>query len=85
MRKASRKHVSLVVVAALAGALSFMAAGCGGGGGSKSASTEVKGLGTSISDIKAKARDEGKVNLVIWAGTPTSPGPSSSPRRQAAR
>jgi putative spermidine/putrescine transport system substrate-binding protein len=70
MRKVSSKHVSLVAVAALVGALSFTAAGCGGGGGggSKSASTEVKGLGTSIADIKAKARDEGQVDLVIWAG-----------------
>jgi putative spermidine/putrescine transport system substrate-binding protein len=67
MRKVSRKHASLVVVSALVGALSFMAAGCGGGG-SKSASTELKGLGASINDIKAKARNEGKVNLVIWPG-----------------
>jgi putative spermidine/putrescine transport system substrate-binding protein len=71
MRKVSTKHVSLVAVAALVGALSFAAAGCGGGGGgssSKSASTEVKGLGTSIADIKAKAKKEGVVNLVIWPG-----------------
>jgi len=72
MRKLSRKHVSLAALAALVGALAFTAAGCGGGGGggggSKKASTEVKGLGTSIADIKAKARDEGQVDLVIWAG-----------------
>jgi putative spermidine/putrescine transport system substrate-binding protein len=72
MRRIGRKHLWLVAVAALAGALSFMAAGCGGSGGgggeSKGASTEVKGLGTSIADIKAKARKEGRVDLVIWPG-----------------
>jgi putative spermidine/putrescine transport system substrate-binding protein len=69
MRKVSRKHVSIVTAAALIGALSFLAAGCGGGGGgSKSASTAIKGLGSSLQDIQAKARSEGKVNLVIWPG-----------------
>jgi putative spermidine/putrescine transport system substrate-binding protein len=74
MRKLSRKHAWLFALAALVGALSFLAAGCGGGGGgggggeSKGASTEVKGLGTSIADIKAKARKEGQVDLVIWPG-----------------
>jgi putative spermidine/putrescine transport system substrate-binding protein len=74
MRKVSRKHLWVVAVAALVGALSVIAAGCGGGGGggggggSTQASTEVKGLGTSIADIKAKARKEGQVDLVIWPG-----------------
>jgi putative spermidine/putrescine transport system substrate-binding protein len=76
MRELGRKHLWLVAVAALAGALSFIAAGCGGGGGgggggdgeSKGASTEIKGLGTSVADIKAKARKEGDVDLVIWPG-----------------
>jgi putative spermidine/putrescine transport system substrate-binding protein len=70
----SRKQAWLAAVAVVVGALAFMAAGCGGssggggGGGSKGASTEIKGLGTSIADIKAKGRKEGQVDLVIWAG-----------------
>jgi len=49
--------------------LAIAAAGCGGGGGgSKSASTQVKGLGTTLAEIKSKARTEGQVDLVIWPG-----------------
>ena len=70
----SRKQAWLAAAAVVVGALAFMAAGCGsssgggGGGGSKGASTQIKGLGTSIADIKAKGRKEGQVDLVIWAG-----------------
>ena len=71
----SRKQVWLAAAVVVVGALAFMAAGCGGGssgggggGGSSKASTEIKGLGTSIADIKAKGRKEGQVDLVIWAG-----------------
>ncbi len=57
--------------ALLTGLLAFAAAGCGSSGGSsasKGASTEVKGLGSTLSEIKSKARAEGEVDLVIWAG-----------------
>jgi putative spermidine/putrescine transport system substrate-binding protein len=45
-------------------ALAIAAAGCGGddGGGS------VEGLGGSLEEIQEQAREEGQVNLVIWAG-----------------
>ena len=57
--------------ALLTGVFAFAAAGCGSSGGSsasKGASTEVKGLGSTLSEIKSKARAEGEVDLVIWAG-----------------
>ena len=47
----------------------FAAAGCGSdddGDGNGAAS--VEGLGSDIDDIKAKAREEGQVNLINWAG-----------------
>jgi putative spermidine/putrescine transport system substrate-binding protein len=69
MRKVRRKQALLATATALVGALAFMAAGCGGGGSSsKSASWQVKGLGTSLQDIQTKAKKEGQVDLVIWAG-----------------
>jgi putative spermidine/putrescine transport system substrate-binding protein len=52
----------------LVAALSVVAAGCGGGddeGGGR-ASTELEGLGTTLEEIQANAREEGEVNLVIW-------------------
>ena len=52
----------------LVAALSVVAAGCGGGSDSSSASTEIEGLGSTLEDIQANAKDEGEVNLVIWAG-----------------
>ncbi|HXZ57031.1 MAG TPA: ABC transporter substrate-binding protein [Gaiellaceae bacterium] len=66
-----RKQALLAAAAALVGALAFTAAGCGSGGSSsssQSASWQVKGLGTSLQDIQAKAKKEGQVNLVIWPG-----------------
>ena len=67
----SRKFNRLVgwsACALLTGALAFAAAGCGSSGGSsasKGASTEVKGLGSTLSEIKSKARTEGQVDLVV--------------------
>jgi putative spermidine/putrescine transport system substrate-binding protein len=70
MRKLSRKRVLLAIATALVASLAFTAAGCGGGGSSssQSANWQVKGLGTSLQDIQAKAKKEGQVDLVIWAG-----------------
>jgi len=52
----------------LVAALCVVAAGCGGGDDESSASTEIEGLGTTVEEIQSNARDEGEVNLVIWAG-----------------
>ena len=51
----------------LVAALSVVAAGCGGGGDNGS-SAEIEGLGTTLEEIQANAKNEGQVNLVIWAG-----------------
>ncbi len=46
----------------------MVAAGCGGGDDESSASTEIEGLGSTLEEIQANAKNEGQVNLVIWAG-----------------
>jgi putative spermidine/putrescine transport system substrate-binding protein len=67
------------VFAALLVALAFAAASCGGddddggeGSGTTTeetgASTQIAGLGTTLDEIKEKAREEGEVNLVQWPG-----------------
>jgi putative spermidine/putrescine transport system substrate-binding protein len=71
MRRMRRRDVALMALACLVGALAFMAAGCGGGGGDESASGEdwqIEGLGSTMEEIQENARNEGEVNLVIWAG-----------------
>ena len=69
MRKVRRRHVAHAAIAAVVGALAFAASGCGGGG-HKSAlgDWQVSGLGSSLDEIQQKAKDEGQVNLVEWAG-----------------
>jgi putative spermidine/putrescine transport system substrate-binding protein len=67
MVSSRRKHLALAALALTVGALAFLAAGCGGGG-SSSASTEIQGLGSNIDEIQANAKNEGEVDLVIWAG-----------------
>ena len=57
------RAVFILLVAALA----IVAAGCGGDD-SSSSSTQIEGLGTSLEEIQAKAKDEGQVDLVNWAG-----------------
>ena len=58
----------LTVVAALAVA----AAGCGGddeaGGGGD---WQIEGLGSTLEEIQANAKDEGQVNIVQWPGYAT--------------
>ncbi len=68
MRKVRRRHVAHAAIAAVVGALAFAASGCGGGGSSSSARLQVAGLGSSLDEIQQKAKDEGQVNLVEWAG-----------------
>ncbi len=50
--------------------LAFAAAGCGGSGDGDggSSGTEISGLGSSLDEIKQKAREEGTVSFVQWAG-----------------
>jgi putative spermidine/putrescine transport system substrate-binding protein len=72
MTRQHRRIAGWAGLAFLVGALAVVAAGCGGGGGSgggqAEASTEIDGLGTSLDDIKSKAKGEGQVDLVIWPG-----------------
>ena len=57
------RAVFILLVAALA----IVAAGCGGDD-SSSSSTQIEGLGTSLEEIQTKAKEEGQVDLVNWAG-----------------
>ena len=69
MSRAWKRRLGGVGLSGLLVFLAFAAAGCGGGGGGSGSSAEqISGLGTSLDDIKQKARDEGEVNLVIWSG-----------------
>jgi putative spermidine/putrescine transport system substrate-binding protein len=64
-----KRFAALAALGMLVGALAVVAAGCGGGDdGASSASTEIEGLGTTLDEIQANAKNEGQVNLVIWAG-----------------
>jgi putative spermidine/putrescine transport system substrate-binding protein len=51
----------------LVGVLAVLAAGCGGGDESSSG-TQIEGLGATLEEIQANAREEGQLNLVNWAG-----------------
>jgi len=51
--------------ALVVGSLALIAAGCGGDDESGSAQ---EGLGSSIEEIQEKAKEEGQVNLINWAG-----------------
>ena len=56
------------VLGLLVAALAVVAAGCGGGDDEGSASTEIEGLGTTLEEIQANAKEEGQVNLIAWSG-----------------
>ncbi len=56
------------VLGLLVAALAVVAAGCGGGDDEGSASAEIEGLGTTLEEIQANAKDEGQVDLIAWAG-----------------
>jgi putative spermidine/putrescine transport system substrate-binding protein len=72
MTKHPRGWARPAALAALLIALAFAAASCGGdddeSGGGEAASTEIAGLGTTLDEIKQKAREEGEVDLIQWAG-----------------
>jgi putative spermidine/putrescine transport system substrate-binding protein len=52
-------------LALVVGSLALVAAGCGGDEESDSAQ---EGLGSSVEEIQEKAKEEGQVNLINWAG-----------------
>jgi putative spermidine/putrescine transport system substrate-binding protein len=52
----------------LVGMLAAAAAGCGGGDEEGGGDWQIDGLGSSLEEIQQAARDEGELNLVIWAG-----------------
>ena len=61
-----RKRIAVwAAFALLVGALSVVAAGCGGGDDEGGASTEIEGLGSSLEEIQANAKE-----------TPSSTGPA---------
>ena len=73
MTRQCRGLLGWTAITLVVGALAFVSAGCGGGsssssGGSDKASTEISGLGSTLDEIKSNARNEGQVDLVIWAG-----------------
>jgi putative spermidine/putrescine transport system substrate-binding protein len=66
----TRKHrvARWVGFALLVGTLAAAAAGCGGGDEEGGGDWQIEGLGSSLEEIQQAARDEGELNLVIWAG-----------------
>jgi putative spermidine/putrescine transport system substrate-binding protein len=68
MSRRTRRGLTWLAFAGLLVFFAFAAASCGeddDGGGSASS---IEGLGSDLDEIKDRARDEGQVNLVIWAG-----------------
>jgi hypothetical protein len=60
-----------MLLAAVVTLLAYGAAGCGGDdddGDEAASATELEGLGSSFEEIQELAREEGQVNLVVWAG-----------------
>ena len=69
MTRAWKRPLGSIALAGLVVFLGFAAAGCGSSGGDGgSSATEIPGLGSSLDEIKQKARDEGEVDIVQWAG-----------------
>jgi putative spermidine/putrescine transport system substrate-binding protein len=68
MTKRRRRVLFRSALALLVGSLAILAAGCGGGGGGAEGDWQIEGLGSTLGEIQQKARDEGQVNMVIWAG-----------------
>ena len=69
MSRAWKRPLGSLALAGFVVFLGFAAAGCGSSGGDGgSSATEIPGLGSSLDEIKQKARDEGEVDIVQWAG-----------------
>ena len=69
MTRWRRRALGALALTGLLIFFAFAAASCGSdddGDGNGAAS--VEGLGSDIDDIKTKAREEGQVNLINWAG-----------------
>jgi putative spermidine/putrescine transport system substrate-binding protein len=69
MKDVHKRPLVFATLAAFVGALAFLAAGCGGDdGGDSSASDawQLPGLGTTLEEVQANARNEGEVNVVQW-------------------
>jgi len=68
MKKVRRKHLSIASLAAFVGVLAVLAAGCGGDDGDSSATDawQLPGLGSTLEEIQANAKNEGEVNIVQW-------------------
>jgi putative spermidine/putrescine transport system substrate-binding protein len=65
MSQRRRRYGIWGALALVVGSLALVAAGCGGDDESGSAQ---EGLGSSIEEIQEKAKEEGQVNLINWAG-----------------
>ena len=75
-----KKRMGLrALLALVVAALAIVAAGCAAATTRASSSTQIEGLGTTLEEIQANAKEEGEVNLVNWAGLRrdrTGPTPS---------
>jgi putative spermidine/putrescine transport system substrate-binding protein len=67
MRLRRKPHGVWAAVGSLVAALAFVAAGCSGND-TASADWQVEGLGSTLDEITANAKNEGQVNIVIWPG-----------------
>jgi putative spermidine/putrescine transport system substrate-binding protein len=61
-----RRLVRWALVALVVGGLAVVAAGCGGDDDGGGGDWQVEGLGASLEEIQANAREEGQVNIVQW-------------------
>ena len=69
MSRAWKRPLGSIALAGFVVFLGFAAAGCGSSGeDGGSSATEIPGLGSSLDEIKQKAREEGEVDIVQWAG-----------------
>ena len=70
MRKVRRRHVAHAAIAAVVGALAFAGRRLRRWRQQERARQDwqISGLGSSLDEIQQKAKDEGQVNLVEWAG-----------------
>jgi putative spermidine/putrescine transport system substrate-binding protein len=68
MSRRTRRGLTWLAFAGLLVFFAFAAASCGGDDDGGGDAAKVEGLGSDLDEIKDRARDEGQVNLIIWAG-----------------